>query len=41
MQRDVVAICNALVDILVEGVTDEDLDLLGLKKGIMHLRRLV
>lgn len=33
---DVVGICNALVDILIE-VRDEDIKALGLTKGIMHL----
>lgn len=35
-QYDVVGICNALVDILVEA-KDHDLNDLGLNKGIMHL----
>jgi sugar/nucleoside kinase (ribokinase family) len=33
---DVVGVCNALVDILVEA-KDSDLEQLGLKKGVMHL----
>ena len=35
-QYDVVSICNALVDILVEA-EDKDIDALGLTKGVMHL----
>lgn len=33
---DVMGICNALVDILME-VTDEDIKTLGIRKGVMHL----
>lgn len=33
---DVVGICNALVDILIE-VQEDDIKTLGLKKGVMHL----
>ena len=35
-QYDVISICNALVDILME-VTDEDLAKLDIRKGVMHL----
>ena len=30
------AVCNALVDIVIDG-TDEDLKQFGMNKGIMHL----
>ena len=33
---DVVGVCNALVDILVEA-SEADIQKLGLKKGVMHL----
>lgn len=34
--HDVISVCNALMDILIE-VEDRDLDHLGLTKGVMHL----
>ncbi len=33
---DITSICNALMDILIEA-TDQDLQTLGLRKGVMHL----
>src|SRR5687768_14830796 len=34
--HDVVGVCNALIDILIEA-EDRDLEHLGLNKGVMHL----